>query len=336
MTIDPEDEELLHRRLDGDLDEVGAARLERLIARDPAVAGRAAQIDSLAALLDEARAADAGEQPEPRPVAIRRSVTSQGSHRHNYESGGNVMARKVMWGIAAAAVVVLGLFALTGYPRVDRDTEGAIGQAKRAQAQQMDAKDVVLGDTKVQEFMQSDVFDKLMKDPDARQMLADASMRARLSDASLRAGLADSALSQALKSAEVRAAFADADLRGALADAQVRAALSDAAFRASLVDLAARKKLTDAAAKAALSSADLQAAMKKPQIHAALATAEMQAALASPAVRQALANPEIRASLADAAFQAALASDALQAALRSANFEAALKSQQFEAALRRP
>ena len=59
------------------------------------------------------------------------------------------MARKVMMGLAAAAAVVLGVFAVTGYPPIGRGTEGSIDAAKRYQSQQLAAKDVVLGDTAV-------------------------------------------------------------------------------------------------------------------------------------------------------------------------------------------
>ena len=282
--IDPEHEDLLQRRLDNELDQVSAARLARLLAESPAVRLRASEIDALGRLLDDLQAADANEHTGDR-LTQRTRLSRPAVVRHNHETGGSTMARKVMWGIAAAAVVVLGLFALNGYPTLGRDTEGSIGQAKRATEPQMAAKDVVLGDTKAQEFMQSDVFDKLMKDPAARQMLSDASMRAELSDANLRGGLADASLSQALKSADVRAALADADLRGALADANVQAALADANFRLALADLGMRKKLTDTAAKQALANTDLQAALRKHQIQAALSSAEMQAALSSAAVR---------------------------------------------------
>ncbi len=180
--IDPEHEELLQRRLDKTLDRVSAARLARLIAENPAVRLRAAEIDALARLLDEAKAADTqaadADHPILGPLHERTRPSRPAVIRRNHETGGIIIARKVMWGILAAAIVVLGVFALTGYPTVDRDTEGAIGQAKRAQAQQVAAKDVVLGDAKAQAFMQSDVFDKLMKDENARKMLSDAFMRA--------------------------------------------------------------------------------------------------------------------------------------------------------------
>ena len=82
------------------------------------------------------------------------------------------MAKKTMIGLAAAAAVVLVTFSITGYPPIGRGTEGTIGQANRYQAPQpqMSASDVKLGDTAVQEFLQSDVFDRLLKDENARKL----------------------------------------------------------------------------------------------------------------------------------------------------------------------
>ena len=89
------------------------------------------------------------------------------------------MARKAMIGLAAAAAVVLVTFAITGYPPIGKGTEGTIGQANRYQSAQpqLAASDVKLGDTAVQEFMQSDIFDRLMKDENARKLLSDEALR---------------------------------------------------------------------------------------------------------------------------------------------------------------
>jgi hypothetical protein len=54
---------------------------------------------------------------------------------------------------------------MTGLPPVDKGVEGTIGAAKRYQAQQISDKDVVLGDTSAQQFIQSDTFVRLLKDP---------------------------------------------------------------------------------------------------------------------------------------------------------------------------
>src|SRR5205085_9606636 len=50
-----------------------------------------------------------------------------------FNRGGIVMAKKVMLGLAAAAVVVFAVFIVRGgFPTVDRGTEGTIGAAKKS------------------------------------------------------------------------------------------------------------------------------------------------------------------------------------------------------------
>src|SRR5688500_3743345 len=76
------------------------------------------------------------------PIAVVRST------------GGTVgMGKKVMLGLAAAAAIVVAVMAAKGWPPSGAGTEGAIGAAKRHQAQQMSAADVKLGDQSAQEFL---------------------------------------------------------------------------------------------------------------------------------------------------------------------------------------
>src|SRR5262249_49283538 len=64
---------------------------------------------------------------------------------------GMAMTKKAMWGLAAAAAVILAMFVARGsFPTVDRGTEGTIGAAKKYQAPQIAASDVTLGDASAQ------------------------------------------------------------------------------------------------------------------------------------------------------------------------------------------
>ena len=96
------------------------------------------------ALLDELKEAD---PPPPGLVpdvmAQIRSIQSRGSMPRQ---GDARMAKKVMIGLAAAAAMLIAVFAMTGWPPVDLGTQGTVGAAKRYQAQQMSAADVKLGD----------------------------------------------------------------------------------------------------------------------------------------------------------------------------------------------
>ena len=123
------------------------------------------------------------------------------------------MAKKALFALAAAAALVAAVFTTLGWPPALPGTEGTIGAAKRHQAQQMTAQDVKLGDTTTQEFLQSEVVARLMKDAGARAALADANVRAALADGRLRAALADASVREALADAGVRAVLADANLR---------------------------------------------------------------------------------------------------------------------------
>ncbi len=112
------------------------------------------------------------------------------------------MARKVMMGLAAAAAIVLGVFSITGYPPVGRGTEGSIDAAKRYQSEQLAAKDVVLGDTAAQQFLQSDVFDRLMRDDAARKLLSNARYREAFAQIGVAKALSEDAVISALKNHE--------------------------------------------------------------------------------------------------------------------------------------
>lgn len=140
------------------------------------------------------------------------------------------MAKKVMIGIAAAAAVFIGVFVTTGWPPDFSGTEGAIGAAKRHQAQQMTPEDVKLGDTKTQEFLQSDVVARLMADAGARKALA--------SDAVLQA-FANQAFLQALGSDAVRQALGSQAFLQALASDAFREALTSEAVLQALNSRAA-------------------------------------------------------------------------------------------------
>ena len=63
------------------------------------------------------------------------------------------MNKKIVWGLAAAAVFVIVAMRLAGYPPVKEGTEATIGTAQRYQAPQIEAKDVAVGDTSVQALM---------------------------------------------------------------------------------------------------------------------------------------------------------------------------------------
>ena len=96
------------------------------------------------------------------------------------------MIKKVLIGTVAAAAIILGIAYWTGYPPVPGEgTEATVGAAQRYQAKQMSDKDVVLGDAAAQKFLQSEGFDRLMKNEKARAFLKKASKDPELKKALL-------------------------------------------------------------------------------------------------------------------------------------------------------
>ena len=108
------------------------------------------------------------------------------------------MNKKILFGLAAAAAIVLAVITYNSNPPATDGTEATIGAAQRAQAPQIAAQDVKLGDTSAQDVLQTETFDAIMKDETLRTMLQDAEFRKQLQDAELRSALQDDAIRKAL------------------------------------------------------------------------------------------------------------------------------------------
>jgi hypothetical protein len=278
-----------------------------------------------------------------------------------FNRGGIAMTRKIMWGLAAAAVAVLGVFAISGFPPVGRGTEGTIGAAKKYQAPQITDKDVVLGDVSAQQFLQSDTFARLLKDPASLKLLSDAHFVQQLNDPALASALKNLDLAAALSPGggchtckfEFLAALQNPSFANAVQDPQFLSAVQSPAFVAALQSPQFLAALEDPAVAAALQKQDLQAAsknsvlaaaLKNPAVAAALhpygaggcgaCMKELFAALQSPSFARALRNPEVFAALQTPAFAQALSDARLGAALQSHAFQQALNSSGFFAALK--
>src|SRR6476469_3777974 len=136
--------------------------------------------NSVDALLSELQSV-----PVPAELAGDVMTAVQSMPRHegsNTWVGGTVMAKKVLIGLAAAAAIVLCVLAYTGFPPAGHGVEGTIGAATRYRAEQIKSSDVKITDAEVQDFMQSDVFHKLVSDKAARQALANPAVAAALAN----------------------------------------------------------------------------------------------------------------------------------------------------------
>jgi hypothetical protein len=308
MTLRPDIEALLQARIDGTFTDPERVELNRLLATDRDVRARAAEVDQLAELIDALGDVDppAGltEQILSAVSAHRTSAPAEHTTRiARFESkatraarsgarmdGGIVMGKKVMWGLAAAAVIALAVLNYTGVLPPRDGTEGTIGAAKRYQAKQIGDTDVALGDTSAQAFVQSDEFDQMMRDSNVRQALSNDAVRQALANGAVRDALASEALRQALAAPGVAAALANHSLRQALATPGLAAALSQPQLNIALNSPGVAAALANSNLRTALSAQGFAKALASPQLAAALASPGVAAALSSQALTNALAN----------------------------------------------
>ncbi len=211
----PDEFDLLQRHHDGELTPGEVQRVEALLAEDPEARATVAALKALAAgleTLDETNEQQADipagavheimarVQALPRPAGptlgtrlrlgagrIFEHVTTAVSGSRSRVEEAMSTRSKIVWGISStAAVVLIGLWAAGLIPPAQDGGEATIGAAKRYQATQIAGKDVAVTDSDAQAFMQSETFDRLLKDPAARKALASPEMRALLSSAQVR------------------------------------------------------------------------------------------------------------------------------------------------------
>lgn len=325
---------------DGELKPEDRSALEGWLATSAEGRSRLAEIEHVGRLVDELVHDNVDPPPflVSRVMARVRSVDSRSSIPVRLAMrGGFDMTRKVLWTVAAVAAVALVIFTVRGFPPVDRGAEGTIGAAQRAQTQQMANNDVVVDDAAAQEFLQSDVFDRILKDESARKALADPDLRKVLADEAIARVLGNDELRNSLRSQAVRRAMDDPELRKAIDDAAIRKVLDDAAARKAFEDPAAVKKALEVPElRKAFENASLRKAMENAELRKALDDAGVRNALRNADVRAALRNDALRKALDDgSALSAAIRSNALRTGLMQRGFSAALRSARIDAELAR-
>jgi len=285
--IRPELEALLHGALDNTLTAEERATLARILSESPEARERAAELSALAGLIESLGPADA-------PAGLADNVLAQVSHhphviRHATFQRGVAVNKKILFGLAAAAAIVLAVITYNSNPPATVGTEATIGAAQRAQAPQIAAQDVKLGDTSAQDVLQTETFDAILKDESLRNMLQDAEMRKQLQSAELRIALADEAILRALRDPRLAQKLDDENLKKSLNNAELAKKFDDANIRAMLLNRAFADALRN----------DLFRNSLKKQGYAA--------ALAGPAMRQALRDNHFEAALRSDRFAASLA-----------------------------
>ena len=341
------DEELLQADLDGMLTPGEDQWLRRHLEASADFRQRASELETLQRLLSELGDAD------PPAELVGHVMARVGPHAGAFGQtgavrfiGGARMGKKVaMLALAAAAVVLLAVYTIKTGSKID-NAQGTIGAAKRYNAEQLRDADVKVGDTSAQEFLQSDAFDRLIKDPNAVKLLSDPGFRGALGDPAIARAFSDPsvakafaalggaggpALAQSLSRSDFRLAVADPSfaaslmqLHGSISGADLVAALDKAGLKGALNDNALLRSLNDPALVAALTNAGFLHAISDPQI---------ARAFASPAFGQAIGNPGFAGALADGRLGAALAGSAFSGALANPGFVNAVNSASFGRAL---
>jgi hypothetical protein len=183
------DEDLLQGRLDGALSAEESARLDVRLTESGALRLRAAQLAALAETLGSVKTSDPAPALGPRVMSqIHSRIESISGRRASIaarqEAGMSQagISKKMVWGLAAAAAVVLGVWIVKGSPDADGPTAGTIGAAKRYAAPQISDADVKLDASlqTVQAFLDSEALGRVMADPEAIALLGDPKVRAAI------------------------------------------------------------------------------------------------------------------------------------------------------------
>ena len=163
---DPRLEALIQGALDHTLTNEEQARLARMISESPEARARAAQLTDLVSLIESLGQATA-------PLGLAGNVLAEISHRPlairpSTFQRGVAVNKKILFGLAAAAAIVLAVITYNSNPPATVGTEATIGAAQRAQTPQIAPKDVKLGDASAQDVLQTETFDAIMKNETPR------------------------------------------------------------------------------------------------------------------------------------------------------------------------
>ena len=235
------------------------------------------------------------------------------------QAGGMVM-KKMVWTVAALGALAIAAYVWLGYPPVGQGTDATIGAAQRYQAQPAPTAAPV-ADTSVQAFMQTDTFDRIMKNADTRHLLEKAA--------------ADPGLRGSLSNQQVMAAFGQREFVEALARQEFRKAVSDAAMLRSIAEAALQRNVAEAAMARGINDANLVRLLNEPALAEALRTSSMQEAMRNADFVKAMASREMQSALTDAAVLRALTDASMIKAMHEVGFQRGLAQDAFASNLRR-
>jgi len=265
--------------------------------------------------------------------------------------------KKILLGTAAFGAVVIVAAWFMGFPPGNDGTEATVGAATRYQGAQMTSKDVKLGSTDVQTFIQSDVFAKLVRNPDTRATLkrlgSDAAFRETFFSKTALDAMQNQDMQAAIKGSDVEVAFGQPAFLDTLRVPAFAAAAGKPAFLALLaqpafVDMMRKSGegqkdfYTFPGMQVAMKDPDIALvfadkasldAMRKPAFAESLREPTMIAALNQPAFAQMLAKPALVTMMTEPSFVSTMRDPAMLSAFRDATFLSALNNDTFLSAL---
>jgi hypothetical protein len=209
--------------------------------------------------------------------AFTAARAASGGGRQGLRVPGLVVARtRTLVGVAAVAVAAFVSFWAFGLPAIDGGSEGAIGAANRSQGSQIGLKDVKVPDADVQQFLQSETFDRLMQDSRTRAAMV--------------------------------VLFSNEAVAEALSDPKVMEALSDPEVTGSLLAMSRTRvsPLPQSEAPPARSDSAVLDALNEPGVMEALSREGVMEALATPGFREAFGNAAFARALGDAGMRASI------------------------------
>ena len=250
----------------------------------------------------------------------RRLTNFLAAGRVSSRHGGVVVRNKILWTVTGLAAVVLVSVFVFGYPPMGSGTEATIGVAQRYQGNQISAKDINVPDSDVQQFIQSETFDRLLKDKVTRNALAALFSNEQLADA-----VSKRKMVEALALPAVRAAIANRAFQEAMQVEGVAAILADELFaenvaKSGVADALAKYKATAEAlgrtkAVEALLRRDVVEALTRNRVAEALAMEGVSEALSRSVVLEALAEANMAEAFGRSHFMEALEMEAMHKAL---------------------
>ena len=297
MKLHPDVDALIQGALDDTLTPEERETLDRLMTESVEVRGRLAHLQELTRLLESLGPVEPPASLVPDVLAqisrdAESAIDSSAERSTNRVSGFRTRTQpprpiafgrrfavsgKIVFGLAAAAVLVLAFATFRGYPPATDGTEATIGAAA--------------GDSTARSVLQAETWDAIVKDQRLRTLLQDANARATLQDA---------ALQQALTDAEILKTLRDPALSRRLSEADMIGMLNDAGLSEKLENGAVAEQMTAANLHVALRNEAFVRALRNDAFRRQLTNPDFAAALAGPALRKALEDPGFSAALSQA------------------------------------